>query len=84
VETPSGMVGKKAHTCHLRLPNALYSTGELTYDLDAQLARKESAAAAQREWLLRHTQCTSRYRFEPATREFLGQHATHSATRLGN
>jgi hypothetical protein len=26
VETPSGMVGKKAHTCHLHLPNALYST----------------------------------------------------------
>jgi hypothetical protein len=25
VKTPSGMSGKKAYTCHLHLPNALYS-----------------------------------------------------------
>jgi hypothetical protein len=31
---------------------------ELAYDLDAQIAMKESTAAAQREWFLRHTHCT--------------------------
>jgi hypothetical protein len=24
VKTPSGMVGKKAHACHLHLPNAMH------------------------------------------------------------
>jgi hypothetical protein len=44
--------------------NFLYN--ELAIDLGTQLARKETTAAAQREWFLRHTHCTSRYRFEPA------------------
>jgi hypothetical protein len=46
---------------------------ELACDLEAQVARKESTAAAQEEWFLCHTHCTSRCRLEPATRESQSQ-----------
>jgi hypothetical protein len=40
VETPSGMVGKKAHTCHLHHSNALYSTLSLHVTSTQSLRRK--------------------------------------------
>jgi hypothetical protein len=74
VETPSGMIGKKAHTYMPSTPpECIVKYCELACDLETQLERKESAAAAQREWFLRHTHCTSRCRFEPATWESQSQ-----------
>jgi hypothetical protein len=86
VEIPSGMFSKKAHTCHLHLPNVLFSTVscELTCDLDAHFARKESTAAAQREWLLLHTLTTQADAdLNQQTASPKDRHAIHSAIRLG-
>jgi hypothetical protein len=82
VETPNGMIGKKAHTCHLHLPNALYC--ELVCDLDAHFVRKDSTSAAQREWFFYATlsaQADADSNQQTASPKV--RHATHSATRFG-
>jgi hypothetical protein len=84
VETPSGMVGKKAHKCHLHLPNALYSTVSLhvtsTHNLrgrNLQLLHSENGFYATRT-----AQADADSNQQPESSNV--RHATHSTTRLGN
>jgi hypothetical protein len=85
VETPSGMVGKKAHTCNLHLPNALYNTVSKhvtsMYNLrgrNLQLLHSENGF-----YTTLTAQADADSNQQPESSKVI-KHATHNATRLGN
>jgi len=82
VNTPSGTVGKKAHTCHLHLPNSMYSN-ERYHVTSTQTLRGRNLQLLQSENSFYATIAaqadadSNKQSDSPKVR-----HATHSAKRL--
>jgi hypothetical protein len=80
VETPSGKVDKKAHTCHLHLPNAYF---ELACDLNAHLEGRYLQLLQSKNGFYAILTAQADADSNQQTAGPKVSHTTHSATRLG-